>query len=516
MVDVVIVCALQEEVAAVVSHLTDAVHEMIESLSCYYATVERTTRTGPTHHRVAVLQAAGMGNLESLHTATLAITQLSPHFVFLVGICGGIGGAARDYMLGDVVVSNSVYYYEPAKICSGGIEPRGRLLTLGGNASAELLKSAEALRNGNWTTPDRIRVPWPAAAGHRHRPCLKTGMVCSGEKVVANARETKRLSHLCPEAVSIEMEAAGIYYACAANQVPFLIVKSVSDFADKGKGDSHRLYAAATAASFVYSLLVEGHLLPPRRWPPRLLLSDLFGLFKGEAVRVVLPSYVNQRHSQARMSNYPYNIYETAFDDVYCAMRIFPRLEDACGRGNVRLEFAEQPRSSCEIRNLVCIGSSVSNSRTRGILASQNAKYQFGDGVHDHDIVGDAPDGETIQSVKVRHAGAGSTMEWITDYGLLSVFRRKHQCSVVVAGCRAYGQLLLGDFLADDPAAEDLSRLVLGGDYQCVVRASVVGRDYSFDGIHSLWTRALPEGPWERRKSDSIDRAAAVQKSQRL
>ena len=52
------------------------------------------------------------------------------------------------------------------------------------------------------------------------------------------------------------MECYGLYLACHFfNQTKALFIKSVCDFGDEKKDDSHQEYAAYTSARFIHSFL---------------------------------------------------------------------------------------------------------------------------------------------------------------------------------------------------------------------------------------------------------------------
>lgn len=83
-------------------------------------------------------------------------------------------------------------------------------------------------------------------------------MAC-GTAVVANEEVVKKLiqSH-SRKTVGLDMESYGMLYA-VANGIRFgttpLCIKSISDFADEGKGDEHQNYASYTSATFTKYLI---------------------------------------------------------------------------------------------------------------------------------------------------------------------------------------------------------------------------------------------------------------------
>lgn len=496
-VDFAIICALKEEAEAVLRHFT--VHDVEEFGYCtiHFATIDKKTGSSQKSYHIAVVEISKMGNLASLHASSLLIHEYSPYYMLLVGICGGIIDATEDFQLGDVVVSDHVIYYEPGKTKADGFEYRqiefSERAPDGTYRESKLLKAAIEHDERGWDAKGLIGVQWPGDNPPRYRPRLKVGSICSGEKVIANSARAAELKELHPRVISIEMEAAGIAYACEAANTGFLVIKSVSDYANEEKNDRYREYAAATAAAFLYSLLAEAALPPfPKRTLSKVILSDLFGLIPRAKTEIILPSYLNPRHQNTKYLNYPFNLYETAFDDVYCAFRIMPALEVACGRGNVQCVF-EQDKQSGSAINRILIGSSISNVFTHAELEHNKAYFKFGTGADDHAITDSKGnvcyDTKSIPRADDKHA-------YIADYALISAFRKSDSCVIILAGCRAYGQVLLGDFLSDSDHVEYLFRHVSKGDYQCVLEAKITGRDYIFGSIKSLMLRREGSDEW--------------------
>jgi len=443
-----------------------------------------------------------MGNLPSLHATSLLLEELSPYYVILSGICGGIINPKMK--LGDVVLSNRVIYYEPGKVAPGEDERREKRFFEDASNQKEsaLMVAGKGIIGKGWDAIDNIRVPWPAKGRGRHRPIVFEGVVCSGEKVIADSKYAEELRKLHPDAISIEMEAAGIAYACQNTGTEFLVIKGVSDFADENKSKSeepkrnYRNYAKASAAAFVTFLLKDGNIILPPRKAPKLALSDFLLIKRNEQVMVVLPGYPNPRHQGSQMSNYPYNEYETAYDDVYCAFRILPALESACGNRNIRYVSARAGGFNIyEPQNLILIGSSCSNAFTRDVLEGNRAYFLYGEGESDHDIVDQ--EGKILYSAQTA-SRTGDEEEYIKDYSLISVFSSRNKSVVILAGCRAYGQLLLGDFLAEGDIIEEVFRhTILYRDFQCVLSVKVVGRHYRLDRIEELVVRKDIGANWD-------------------
>ncbi len=501
-VDVAMICALQKEAEALLKHVQFREKICLGDYTCHVGLINRNDDCSPRILRVAVLELGAMGNLVSLHACSEVIRQLQPHFVMLVGICGGISGSVDDYQLGDIVVSDRVFYYEPAKTKPAEQENRGldyASFRRGDEyEESALLRLALETQSLPKSSIRRIEKPWPGDEPERHLPLVKGGDICSGEKVIASSEHAEKLRGHFPSVVSIEMEAAGIAFSCERAGIPFLVVKAVSDFANADKNDSYNEYACASAAAFAVTFLLECRGISlPERYPPLSVAADLLRLSTGGPVAVVLPGYPNPRHKNSPVANYPFNMYETAYDDVYCAFRLLPCLQETAGRE--RVQYFREPELTEDLTafdNTILVGSSIANSFTRATLDQKGAFFYFGTEDEGHAILSRDERFRFSTESQIVAQDRGK-VTYVKDYGLLTVFSEAPGTTVILAGCRAFGQVLLGDFLYNSMYLEDLFRLVHRSDFQCIIEAQVVGRGYSFAGITALVSRESLDSEWK-------------------
>ncbi len=461
LVDFAIVCALDVEFEAVSRSFGNGVPGQFAGHTCRF--VRFSNNKSNKSYRLVIVNIGEMGNLASLNICSELIREVAPRHIILTGICGGLLQSVEDFRLGDVVVSDRVIYYEPAKIRGLKYESRAHIYESKSEHSRKLLPAALSIRDGTWTAADRIFIGRPGDSNARERPQLKEGSVCSGEKVIASDSLAEELSRQYPEAISIEMEAAGVAYSCRTPDTDFLMVKAVSDSAGEDKNDNYRHYACATAASFVHCLLTEASLPPltPRR-QLTVPLGDLLRLFPEGKTRIVMPSFPNPRHKMSKVLNYPYNQHESAFDDIYCALRISSALESFCGRGSVTYHFDKDKVSDTyEPLNRILLGSTVTNAHTEFYL--QNLHFQFDKGNRNHDIISTTEDIRYSSSYSKPRNDGTKLLE--TDYALITAVRNVRDSIVVLAGCHAYGQLFLGDFLSNAQQTDELLQLVPEGDF---------------------------------------------------
>jgi phosphorylase superfamily protein/HNH endonuclease len=113
-VDFAVVVALRKELAAVRHYFPELVpvSSTSDSARSYFPGTIPTTCGGS--YRVVATLLHSMGNLDAAHATSDLIHEWKPRFVLVVGIAGGISRKDQDF--GDIVASNSVFYYELSKV----------------------------------------------------------------------------------------------------------------------------------------------------------------------------------------------------------------------------------------------------------------------------------------------------------------------------------------------------------------------------------------------------------------
>ncbi|HLI07185.1 MAG TPA: hypothetical protein VKV40_11510 [Ktedonobacteraceae bacterium] len=204
--------------------------------------------TGEEYQAVVVM-LLGMGNDEAAVSTVKVIERWRPAYVLMVGIAGGVPGKVA---LGDVVVSDFVYYYEPAKRTPRGEQRRAQQFL----SDRLLYGRALVYEAGEWRSDIAIARPGAAQADVPF-PKAYFGAIGSGEKVIADARALSRLLKECPGLLAVVMEGAGVARAAAQqpHPPPFIEVRGICDYANEQKNDDWQPFAAEAAAAFTVGLL---------------------------------------------------------------------------------------------------------------------------------------------------------------------------------------------------------------------------------------------------------------------
>ncbi|MBI3273086.1 MAG: AAA family ATPase [Planctomycetes bacterium] len=220
---------------------------------CHLETVAGDT------YEIAVVRTLERGAVEASEVVRDLLEELSPSWLLIVGIAGGVRSSGID--LGDVVVSTRIAeMIATARGASGG----GRRYSAGGGViardAASVVANLPALKQAlaGW---NKLSVPRPSSGGKRLSR-VTSGVIASSDHIILD----ELILHSWMERVrgikAVEMEAAGAYRVASMRSVPFIAIRGIADLIGTPKADDWRLYASHAAASFTAAFLRTRPIVP--------------------------------------------------------------------------------------------------------------------------------------------------------------------------------------------------------------------------------------------------------------
>ena len=198
-----------------------------------------------------------MGMTAASCLTTKIIQSFSPSQVYMIGICGGIKGEVE---LKDIIVASKSWDYGSGKIKPKNteksyyeLEPSPNPISLNASMESEIRAFKDDIISeitSEWRTlhPDK-----PIS------PVLHLSPMPSGAAVICDKKVFSEI--IRPQnrkCVALDMETYGVYFAIkntSKNQIDFLSVKCVSDFADIEKNDDYHEVCCYISSKFLYKFL---------------------------------------------------------------------------------------------------------------------------------------------------------------------------------------------------------------------------------------------------------------------
>ncbi len=196
--------------------------------------------SGELHGNSVVIQQCGIGKVNAAIGTTLMIDRFKPTCIINTGSAGGFDPALN---VGDVVISTEVRHHDVDVTAFGyehgqvpqlpaAFEPCGTLVN-------KALLALEKL-NGN------------------HQ--VDKGLIITGDSFMQCAQRVSETREKFPSSKAVEMEAAAIAQVCHQMDIPFLIIRSLSDIAGKESSTSFDQFletAATHSAKMVIAIIAE-------------------------------------------------------------------------------------------------------------------------------------------------------------------------------------------------------------------------------------------------------------------
>jgi adenosylhomocysteine nucleosidase len=199
-----------------------------------------------------VLAWTQWGKVAAAITATHVIAAYSPSAVIFTGVAGGL---VPQVAIGDVVVADSLVQHD---VDASPIFPRHEIPLLGRTS----FSSDEGLRADLAAAADAFLaedLPTAApAAGERfgiQRPVVHRGQIASGDQFISDRAVATDLVRRLPATLCVEMEGAAVAHVCHEHEVPFGVVRIISDRADTDAGIDFPAFLEQIASAYTQGIL---------------------------------------------------------------------------------------------------------------------------------------------------------------------------------------------------------------------------------------------------------------------
>ena len=198
-----IIAAMQEEMNEIKNIMTELTENNIYELQFF---------EGKIGNVECVLVQAGVGKVNASRCTQILIDNYDIEYVVNVG---SAGSANNSLNIGDIVIGKILVQHDFDITAFG--HKKGYISNVGENINSDdkLIKKFEKIINNNDKKEYNIKV----------------GTIASGDIFCTDIKMKEKIKYKF-NADAIEMEGAAIAHAATLNNIPFLIVRAISDKAD--------------------------------------------------------------------------------------------------------------------------------------------------------------------------------------------------------------------------------------------------------------------------------------------
>lgn len=222
---IAIIGAMREEINEIIKRMTS--HEEIQIDGCKFY-------HGILNKNEVVVLLSGIGKVEAAISTVICLKNFKVDGIINIGTAGGL---SLDQEVLDVVVSTRVAYHDFDLSAFG--EPRGfetsRYVFIADIRYIEAFK--QVIGNArHWIGP-----------------------IVSGDQFIADPLVVDQIISAFPDAICVEMEGAAIAHTASRFNIPFVILRSLSDIAKKHENamtfDAYLVQASAHSAQWCYEVM---------------------------------------------------------------------------------------------------------------------------------------------------------------------------------------------------------------------------------------------------------------------
>jgi len=236
-----IISAMQEEIQALLNELKN-VSTSEKGMRTYY--------TGTLFNQEVVLVFSRWGKVASAATTTQLINDFDIKEIIFTGVAGGI---KEELNIGDVVIGNHLYQHDlDARPFYNQFEiPILKNKYVETKNPANLLEATNAFINTYTEFVSKIE----ADAFNITTPKVIVGDIASGDQFISSLEKIKHLNKLLPSTTCVEMEGAAVAQICHEYNMPFSIIRIISDKANDNATIDFSRFANSIASNYALGIL---------------------------------------------------------------------------------------------------------------------------------------------------------------------------------------------------------------------------------------------------------------------
>lgn len=215
----------------------DTLKEKLESCEIKEMTGS-TYYSGRIGNHEVILLKCGIGKVSAAIGTQTMIDYYHPDAIINTGCAGGLD---KNIKVGDTVLSASSVEWDMDTTPLG--DPRGFISGL----NKVFLEADKTLVSELKDVIEKVSA-------------VKVGLVVSGDQFICKDEQRDMILGAFPDALCAEMEGGAIGHTCVQNNVPYCVIRSMSDTADGNSTMSYPEFAKMAgekSADYLYQFLTE-------------------------------------------------------------------------------------------------------------------------------------------------------------------------------------------------------------------------------------------------------------------
>ncbi|PCS23631.1 5'-methylthioadenosine/adenosylhomocysteine nucleosidase [Candidatus Enterovibrio escicola] len=191
--------------------------------------------TGTLNNVDIILLQSGIGKVAAAIATSVLLDRFKPSTIINIGSAGSFDSSLD---LGDIVMATEVAYHDVDVTAFDYIigQMAGQPATF--TSDERLMEVAEKALTSMVPIPHAVR-----------------GMICTGDSFVHTDKHKNYIRKHFQNVIAVEMEAAAVAQTCHQFRVPFVVIRAISDLADKKSPTTFKTFLPLAAKNS--STLIE-------------------------------------------------------------------------------------------------------------------------------------------------------------------------------------------------------------------------------------------------------------------
>lgn len=222
-----IIGAMDEEITFLLDNIEDK--QEITIANCLFV-------QGTLAQQNVVLLKSGIGKVNAAMATTIMCERFKPAFVINTGSAGGF---AEELNIGDIVISDEVVHHDVDVTAFNYEYGQVPGMPVAFKADQQLIDRAEQI-------VARMDIQ------------SKVGKIASGDAFISDPNRVALIHENITDIIAVEMEAAAVAQVCYQYQIPFVIIRALSDIAGKESSisfDQFLQQAAKNTTQFIIEMV---------------------------------------------------------------------------------------------------------------------------------------------------------------------------------------------------------------------------------------------------------------------
>ena len=249
------------ETIGILGAIPQEINGIIETLTSVQPSVigGRTYYEGYLGTQKVVVVYSRIGKVAAAATVATLLLNFKVNKVVFIGVAGGIH---EKINVGDVVVAKTLVQYD---MDASPLRPKFEVPLLGKaffNADENWSLNTKAIISDiiNMDNLQQLITPEELSTFDIETPKVHFGTIASGDQFFSTQEQKQKLQQELPEVLCVEMEGAAVAQVCYEFDVPFIVIRTISDKADQEASFSFQSFVERI--SLVYGQEIMKRLFP--------------------------------------------------------------------------------------------------------------------------------------------------------------------------------------------------------------------------------------------------------------